>query len=212
METIRNRSRKQMPMVLLTLLSVVQALALEWLWSHMSARDGLYEFSLAATSAWLQIAAAQIGIIFIWLIYSTIVMRFRWVPRTADSIFPFLVGIIQFFMIENMGPGHFGQWFLLLALIFAAMTLGTHNIMRRARLDGGNDAFFKTVSPAKLKDFSRSIVVVAGFAVVGAYLWVSGNEGWFATLALFIATCVLGFQTLESARNWDKSMQKDQPQ
>ena len=122
METIRSRAREQMPTVLLTLLSVVQALALEWLWSHISSRDGLYELNMAALTAWLQIAVAQVGIIFIWLIYSMIVLRFRWVPRAADSLFPFVVGIVQFFMIENMGSGTFGQWFVLLALIIAVMT------------------------------------------------------------------------------------------
>ena len=198
-------------MVLLTLLSVVQALALEWLWSHVSSREGLYEWSLAAACAWLQFATAQIGIIFIWLIYSTIAMRFRWVPKTADSVFPFVVGIIQFFMIESMGPGKFGQWFLMLALIFAVMTVGTHRIMRRARMDGGNEAFFSTLAPAKPRDFRASIAIVGGFSAAGIYLWISGNEGWIAAAALLTAVAILGYQTLKSARVWDRSIEGPYP-
>ena len=45
MDIIRNRATDQFPMVLLTLLSIVQALALELLWDHLRNRPDLYEYS-----------------------------------------------------------------------------------------------------------------------------------------------------------------------
>ncbi len=108
MDSIRNRATDQFPMVLLTLLSIVQALALELLWDHLRNRPDLYEYSWIALLGWLQIAASLMGIVLIWLIYSGMVMRFRWTPSTADSILPFFVGLIQFLMIDMMGSGKFG--------------------------------------------------------------------------------------------------------
>ena len=44
-------------MVLLTLLSIVQALALEFLWDHARKREDLFEHSIEVIPGWLQIAA-----------------------------------------------------------------------------------------------------------------------------------------------------------
>ena len=209
METIRERAKEQLPMVLLTLLSIVQALALEWLWSHISSRDDIYSWTLPALASWLQIAATQLGIILIWLAHSMIVMRFRWVPRAVDSLFPFLIGIMQFFMIESMGPETFGPWFLLLAATYAIMTIGTHSIMRRARHDKENAVFFENLQPATLKDFRGEIVSILGFTILGTYLWISANEGWVAAIALLVTVGVLGHLTIQSATYWDQSMRTD---
>lgn len=79
-------------MVLPALLSVVQAHALEWLRSHMSARDDRDESSLAANSAWRQVAAGQIGTIFRRLVYSTMVMHFRRVASARYRDKPMQIG------------------------------------------------------------------------------------------------------------------------
>lgn len=92
MESMRNRAKGMFPMVLLTLLSIVQALALEFLWDHMRHRGDLFELSLAVIPGWLQIAVMFNLIIIIWLMYAGMLMRFRWTPTTMDSIFPFLAG------------------------------------------------------------------------------------------------------------------------
>ena len=48
-------------------------------------------------------------------------MRFRWTPTTIDSIFPFLVGLNQFLMIEIMGDEYFALWVMFLAVAFGSM-------------------------------------------------------------------------------------------
>ena len=45
MQEIRDRARANLPTVLLTLLSIVQALALEFLWSYIKETPGLLEAS-----------------------------------------------------------------------------------------------------------------------------------------------------------------------
>ncbi len=45
MDNIRNRARENFPSVLLTLLSIIQAIALESLWDHARDRPELYGYS-----------------------------------------------------------------------------------------------------------------------------------------------------------------------
>ena len=86
MESIRNRAKDRFPTVLLTLLSIVQALGLELLWEQARHRPELYEPGSLAIVGWLQITATLTVIILIWLAYAGMVLRFRWTPTTADSL------------------------------------------------------------------------------------------------------------------------------
>lgn len=56
---MRNRAKEIFPMVLLTLLSIVQALALEFLWDHTRHRSDLFELSIAVIPGWLQLSGHQ---------------------------------------------------------------------------------------------------------------------------------------------------------
>lgn len=200
------RAKEHLPTVLLTLLSIVQALALELLWAHLSEHDYLYQWSYLAVMSWLQIGGTLLGVLLIWLIYSSLVMRFRWVPSTTDTVFPFLVGIVEFALIASLGPGSLGQWFLMLAVVFGVMTWVSQQIMRRARLDGENDVYFNTLTPATLRDHYPAIGTVCTLAAIGLYLWVSNDQGWFAFLAVVCAIGVLGFQMWLSDVFWRRSL------
>ena len=203
---MRTRAKDHLPSVLLTLLSIMQALALELLWDHIHEHDYLYQESWTAVLGWVEIGATLLGVVLIWLIYTSMAMRFRWVPTTADSVFPFLIGIIEFMMIAALGVDRLGLWFLALALIFGAMTWVSQVIMRRARLDGENDAFFTSVSPATPRDFVASIATVTALAGSGIYLLLSRDQGWFALVALLVASISLGVQFWLNDRYWRRSM------
>ena len=100
MESIRNRARETLPSVLLTLLSIVQAIALESLWDHLIHRQELFVLDLISTLVWLQISVSFLIIVLIWLVYVGLVMRFQWTPTIADLTLPFFVGLIELLMIE----------------------------------------------------------------------------------------------------------------
>jgi hypothetical protein len=206
MDTIRNRATDQFPMVLLTLLSIVQALALEFLWDHLRHRSDLYDYSWIALLGWLQIGATLMGIILIWLTYTGMVMRFRWTPTTTDSVLPFFVGLIEFLMIDIMGADTLGRWMIVLAVVFATMIIVAHKVFRRARRDPANRGWFEQYSPATLRDFVPQMVVVAALVLFGGWLWQSGNYGWPALCALLAAHAILGFETYRAAKFWNQSM------
>jgi len=203
---ISHRAKEHFPTVLLTLLSIVQALALELLWSHLHQADYLFELSWIAVISWMQIAATLLGIILIWVVYSGNVMRFRWVPATSDSVFPFFIGVTEFMLIETLGPDEIGLWLLFMALAFGLMNWVAHRTMQRARQDSDNDAYFSTMRPAALRDFYPGIAIVSGLALAGVYLLTSGDSRIFAMLALLATNGALGWQFYQAALFWEISV------
>lgn len=203
--TIRNRAREHLPTVLLTLLSIVQALALELLWSQVRESAHLFALSPAASLAWLQLCTSFLGIIVIWIVYAGTAMRFRWIPTTGDSLYPFVVGLLEFALIETLAPEYMGWWFMLLGIIYGLMIWVTHSQMRRARLDGGNDEFFAHFSPATVKDFLPAYFIVGGAILFGIYLQMSGHRGAFAFIAVVVALVMLIRQLILTRRFWELS-------
>lgn len=206
MDTIRNRAKDRFPMVLLTLLSIVQALALEFLWDHTRHRTEIFEISEVALLSWLQIAASLNVIILIWLMYAGMLMRFRWTPTVSDSIWPFLVGLIQFLMIEIMGAEKLALWIIVLALIYGATEFINHRAMKRARIDPANREFFDQYLPATLRDFAPQITMVTTLILAGSWIWFSGHHGWFAICTLVGSLIGLGYEMHKAVSYWNISM------
>lgn len=212
MKTIRNRARERLPSVLLTLLSIVQALALEFLWSHIRNTDYLFDWSRIAVLSWLQISASFIGIVLIWLAYASTAMRFRWVPATSDSVYPFIIGLLEFTLIESLGPETIGRWLISMGIIFGLMTWVSQSTMRRARLDGENDEFFSKLAPATLRDFYPPIGIVGGFTLAGIQLEIGGDQATLAMIAVALTNLLLIWQLAMAARFWDRSVIDDAEQ
>jgi hypothetical protein len=209
MKSVRDRATDMFPMVLLTLLSIVQALALEFLWDHTRQRVDLFELSLAVLPGWLQIAATFNVIIIIWLMYAGMLMRFRWTPTTTDSIFPFLVGIIQFLMIDLMGTENFPLWIIVLALTFGCLVYIDHRAMRRARLHRSNEEFFNLYAPATLQDFVPQIAMFALILSAGIWMQFSEHVGWFRVAVLMGVFIAIGYEMHKTAVYWKDSMGSD---
>jgi hypothetical protein len=191
---ISRRAKTNFPTVLLTLLSIVQAFAVELMWSHLSEQAYLYELSFIAILSWLQIIATLLGILLIWLIYSDLVLRLSWLPTTTDAIFPFLVGILEFAQIGALGPTTIGLWFAILGVLFASMAWISQGTMKRARLDRDNEDFFENIGPASWRDHFVTIIPVVTLLIIGVYIWVMSNQGWFAFVAIIFAVVLLAFQ------------------
>ncbi len=206
MDNIRNRARKNFPSVLLTLLSIIQAIALESLWDHARDRPELYAYSWDALLGWLQIAVTLNVIVLIWMVYVGLVMRFRWTPAMTDSILPFLVGLIQFLMIDLMGPENLGKWILVLGLIAVVVTYLDHSSMRRARRDPDNREFFEKIPAAEWRDFIPQGISVLFSVVAGTWLWYSGDYGWIALLVLLFALTAMAYNAYIQAKFWRVSM------
>lgn len=206
MPNMRDRARAQLPSVLLTLLSIIQAVALERLWDLAAQRSDLFDNTLQAGLSWLQVATTFFVIVVIWLVYLGLVMRFRWTPSTGDLTYPFVVGVVELLLIETMGAGNLGAWFLVFGIVFALLQWLTHHLYRRAREDAENIDFFSTMGRASWWDqFKRATVTLIAI-VFGLLLWDSQGKDWLAFSALSMS-CILTLSYIWfSARFWESSM------
>ena len=190
------RAKLHFPTVLLTLLSIVQAFALELLWTHINEQAYLYELTFASVLGWLQIIATLMGILLIWLTYSNLVLRLSWLPTTTDSMFPFFVGILEFIQIGILGPATIGLWFVILSVLFGAMAWITQATMKRARQDADNADFFTGVTAATSKDHFQSLIPVSILLFLGIAIEMLNDQSWFAFSAIVLAIGMLGYQTV----------------
>ena len=100
----RERAREQFPSVLLGVLGIIQALALELLWGKGVGGIGRWQALDAELAGWLQVGSVFLGIVVVWVMYATLVLRHSWVPRFVDLFFPFVLGIFEFLLVEMMAP------------------------------------------------------------------------------------------------------------
>jgi hypothetical protein len=212
MNKIRRRATKQLPSVLLTLLSIIQAIAIESLWERTMQHPEFFNASWIALIGWLQIGITLAVIVLIWLIYVALVMRFRWTPAFADSALPFVVGIAQFLLIELTIPGRLGVWCMGLgALSLIAMAID-YRFVKRARSDSRNSEFFSVVQSATWRDFAPQISFAVLAIAAGIIIHVTGHNGWFAVLTLVLAIAALIYNLWLQAHFWNKSMGQDDEQ
>ena len=200
------RAKFHLPSVLLTLLSIVQALALELVWQFVTEREGLGVWGFENLVTWIQIVSTFLGILLIWLMYSGLVMRLRWVPSTPDSVMPFLIGLVEFALAGSLGAEHLGRWFLMLGLAYGIVAYVLQTTMRRARLDGDNEEFFATQPPAETRDFVAPGSVVLVFFFSAVLLWAEDPLPTWSLGPLACAAGLLVFQLGLVDKFWRRSM------
>ena len=191
---------------LLTLLSIIQALALELFWSEVQTLEVLFTLSWAAVSTWVQVTATFLGILVIWVVYATTVMRFAWVPGISDSVVPFFVGLLQFILIESLGVENAAAWFLSMAAIMAIMHGETHMIMRRARRDPDNAEFFSQVNPATRREAIAPTLMVLSLLAFGAYTLLVADSPRVILLGLSASLLLLIWHLFFMGMFWKRTM------
>jgi hypothetical protein len=200
------RAKDLLPSIILTILSMIQALALELYWSRIEDSAFLWEGGAAAVVGWLQLAVMLQGILLIWIFYVSFVLRFTWLPSVEDTLIPFLIGLLEFALIDLMGSGTLWLWFPLLAAVMAVATYGSHLTMRQARQDPDNDYFFDNVEPATWRDYLATMILVACFCLFGLVLWLLDSQVILSIGALVIAVAAMSYRMFQVRVYWMHSM------
>ena len=202
MNRIRARAQAQFPSVLLTLISIIQALALELIWSKIIEADFLWSLDVASIVGWGMISATLMGILQIWVTYSTLVMGFTWRPMLRDSVLPFVIGIQEFMLISLISGEFDVYWLYVLASIFVVVNYVAHTSFSRACHEPENEQFFRVRGPATLRNFRPAIIIVSVLVLFGVLIELLGNPTWLALLAIFCANFVLAGQIINSRNLW----------
>jgi hypothetical protein len=203
------RAKELVPAIILTILSMIQALAIELFWSKIEGSSFLWQGGWGAVIGWLQLAVVLVGILLVWVFYVSFVLRFSWLPTLEDTLIPFLIGVLEFATIDLIYPSPLGPWFLLLAAVYGITTATTHVTMRRARQDPANAYFFSKVGPASWRDYLGSACAVTGLTITGVALWIIDDSSLFAASALLFALLALFYQFFQAKRYWMHSLIQD---
>ena len=203
MNVVRRRALNQFPMVLLTLVSIIQALALELMWGKISGGGAyLWQWNMDALVAWGTISVTLLGILQVWILYATLVIGFTWLPTLRDSVLPFVLGILEFTMISLVGPEFNALWLYALASLFLFGNYVAHVSFRRARIEPDNAAFFAGRPPATWKDFIWAFSNIGLLILFGMAYTALGGPAWLALFSIVFANFVLIVQIVGSRRLW----------
>jgi hypothetical protein len=177
--------------VLLTLLSLIQAIALEGLWSRAGESAYLYQGGVGSLAGWLQVTAIVLGILLVWLQYTTMVIRYLWAPTIRDSIFPYAIGLLEFAAIDLLGPEHPAAWMLAMASVYLVVAWAGYDILRRAeRGEGGRPA-----APVPASGLRYPAIAVGIHLALAAGLAASDGYGAVEAVAFGIVALLILVQT-----------------
>ncbi|MEM8562555.1 MAG: hypothetical protein AAGF57_09995 [Pseudomonadota bacterium] len=208
MKSNRERGKELLPTIILTILSMIQALALELYWSKILDSPYLRQGDVEAVIGWLQFAVMLQGFLLIWVLFVSFVLRFSWLPSVEDTLMPFAIGLLEFALVHFTAPATLGPWLLLLAAVFGVSTFSSYLTMRQARRDPDNAYFFDRIQPASWRDYLSTIVVVVVLCLLGLLIWLTDNNPVVSIVALLVALGALAYRILLVRRFWMHSIEK----
>jgi hypothetical protein len=196
------RARELLPAIVITVLSMIQALALELFWTRFQESDYLWQGGWDALIGWLQFALLLAGIVQVWLVYVSLMLRFTWLPGMGDTSMPFAIGLLEFALISMIGPATLGPWVVCMGLLFGLAITATRLALRKARRDPTNDWFFSHFASAGWRDYLGDGITMLVMLSLGALLWIRGGGNWLALGSLLFAMAALAWQLLMTHRYW----------
>ncbi|MEM7410004.1 MAG: hypothetical protein AAF430_07220 [Myxococcota bacterium] len=201
--TRRDRAKQQFPQVLLAVLGILQALALELLWERgVLSLDRWREVDALAAGV-LQALAVFMGVVVIWVLFATVVLRFEWLPRFRDLIFPFVLGGLQFMLIESMAPEHAGRWFLLLAVVFGVASVVSYQTFTAAIAE---DPVADPEVGVEIESFVPSVVMVVALGLLAWLVSATGAASAWTLGALVLANAGLVVQLWVLRAYWHRDL------
>ncbi|MEM6580247.1 MAG: hypothetical protein AAF699_03190 [Pseudomonadota bacterium] len=211
MKSNRERAKELLPAIILTILSMIQALALELYWSKLVDSPYLWHGDVHAVIGWLQFAVMLQGMLLIWVFFVSFVLRFSWLPSVEDTLMPFAIGLLQFALVDLMDPSTLWLWFLFLAAIFGVSTFASYLMMRQARHDPDNNYFFSRVQPAGWRDYFSTLLILFALCSLGLLIWWTDNNPALSIAALLFALGALAYRILMVRRFWMHSIDSTEP-
>jgi hypothetical protein len=208
LDSIRLRAKAIFPSVMLTVLSMVQALALELLWTRAVESPVAWAMNWTAVIFWLQLVAVLLGLLQIWLFYISIVIRLVWVPSIFDSVIPFGLGLVEFALVELTQPGMMVAWLCTVALLGGSTIASGQWIFLRARREAENREFFDAVSPATRQDLvpvGGASLIVFALAILIA---ITGEQPAITTAAVLGVIASVAYQSNSTRDFWNRSVRE----
>jgi hypothetical protein len=141
MEPIRERALGSFSSIYMTMVSLIEAIALELLVGRVLAVTEVSDLGVPTIVAWLEIAFMFEVILGIWIAYAIMSMATRWVMTLYDSAIVFALGMWQFLAISwiDQVPSHYWLWWTGIGGVIAILII--RGIYAAARRNPENDVF-----------------------------------------------------------------------
>ncbi len=207
----QDRAKELSPTLVLTLLSIVQALALEVLWSTVKESPFLWAGDMRAAIGWAQVGIAFQGIVVLWVAYVGLTVRFVWVPRVHDVVVPFMLGIPEFVLASVLDTHWLPAWLLVLAVLFIVATVTNATIFSAAAQLEDNREHFESArqDPAAfgvMALYGPLALFVSMIAVAAGLVAIFGGDSPVALAALVLTNLVLVMQFLQIRLYWNRAL------
>jgi len=176
------------------------------LWSAAVANMPFDHSSATAVTGWLQSFTTLLMLIVVWMTFVGLLMRFVWTPALSDTALPFIVGILQFAVIEAATPNRFGFWLIGLGVLSLVMAFLTQRYFKLARLNPQNAEFFELVTPATWRDFLPSFVLATYAITAGAAVLAFSVTAWALTLIILPIIAGFAYYIYDQNRFWVMSI------
>lgn len=200
---IPEHAKRLTPNLTLTLLSIVQALALEVLWSGLPEQPHLWNGGLLAVVGWLQVFALFLGIVVMWVSFVGMVLRMTWVPSVREAVVPFGLGVAEFVLASMLAPHYLVYWLLILAAFFAFATWTGVDIFRAASREPENRELFEKRRFERWDYYGPLYFFVAALMISAALVAWQGVNSWAGVLAVLVANGTLLIQLSIIRHYWN---------
>ena len=203
---VHDRAKEMLPSVLLTLVSVIQALVLEALREGASTSQEIFAGGLVSVLTALQIVAVFLTIVLVWVYYAQLVMRFRWVPSLQDTAALFGLGLGQSALTMLLRPERLALWCVVLAIIFGIAFASSWVTFLAAEREPENAWFFELLERRPIRRLAPPLLTLAGFLGSAGVAALSGGEGLAALVAVLAVNGILLAQLDLQRRYWRRTV------
>jgi hypothetical protein len=166
-----NRIRGSFTPIYLTILSIIQAVALGELAKVVA--DGYPEFTLAQ---WSLVLLTFLILITIWSHVTTDAMSWVWIPDLRDAVLPFLLGAFELYQAHAIVLG-LGPWLFGMVAGAALAVLEFFHVGRQVRLEADDAQALRLFRRRSWSDLLQGVGGMVLFFVLGMATLATGVTG-----------------------------------
>lgn len=188
MTSPRDKALTQFPAMYITLVSVVQAIALEALATRAIEIAPGFDLEPTAVVVWLEILLLGQTVFYVWISYTLLVTLAQWVFRVFDFGAAFAVGVLQFVAIAFIGSDAVHTFLVIVGLGFAVGAWVSHSNIGAAARSADNQDVIRELPRMTLTLLLMSVGVLGVLGLVALRL---GAGYWSIAIILLGCNAVL---------------------
>ncbi len=189
-----------------TLVSVVQAIALEAGVARALAVDPGFGLQWNTALVWLEILLIGQTIVYVWVSYTLLVTLAQWIFRVFDFGAAFTVGVMQFVAITFIGRDSVHAFLVMVALGFVAGAWVSHSNTGAAARTADNEDVMRVLPRVRL---TLLLALVGILGVVGVIVSLVGAGASPIVFILLGCNVVLLVAQLQWFKWWKRVLEPD---